>query len=158
MTINAIMACDLKGGIARNGTLPWPKNIKDLQWFKKNTLNSTVIMGSKTWIDPMFPKPMKNRNTVVVSTQDAENYPEADLVMSGEISEIIEQFKNSDSWIIGGANIINQSINLIDFFYLTVHNEDYECDTFIPVEELMQWEKMYHEVDGNLEFMILKSP
>ena len=51
----AIMAVDDKGGISRDGSMPWPKNSSDLKWFKKNTLNAIVIMGRATWEDPFFP-------------------------------------------------------------------------------------------------------
>ena len=33
--IKAIMAVDDKGGISKGKSMPWPKNSKDLQWFKK---------------------------------------------------------------------------------------------------------------------------
>ena len=38
--IKAIMAIDDLGGISKDGTMPWPKNSSDLQWFKKNTINT----------------------------------------------------------------------------------------------------------------------
>ena len=31
----AIMAVDDKGGISKDGSMPWPKNSSDLKWFKK---------------------------------------------------------------------------------------------------------------------------
>ena len=46
--IKAILACDNGGGVSKGGTIPWPKNTKDLSWFKKNTTNNVVVMGSKT--------------------------------------------------------------------------------------------------------------
>ena len=33
--IKAILACDEEGGVSKKGTIPWPKNTKDLGWFKK---------------------------------------------------------------------------------------------------------------------------
>ena len=53
--IKAIMAADDNGGISKGLSMPWPKNSKDLQWFKKNTLDQVVVMGSKTWKDPFMP-------------------------------------------------------------------------------------------------------
>ena len=35
--IKAILACDAEGGVGKNNTLPWPKNSRDLKWFKDNT-------------------------------------------------------------------------------------------------------------------------
>ncbi len=59
--IKAILACDNEGGVSKKGTIPWPKNTKDLRWFKKNTTNNVVVMGSKTWVDPLMPWPLPNR-------------------------------------------------------------------------------------------------
>jgi Dihydrofolate reductase len=59
--IKAILACDKRGGVSKEGSIPWPKNTKDLSWFKKNTPNHVVVMGSKTWIDPLMPWPPANR-------------------------------------------------------------------------------------------------
>ena len=44
--IKAIMAADDMGGVSLGESMPWPKNSNDLQWFKKNTLNQVVVMGS----------------------------------------------------------------------------------------------------------------
>ena len=43
--IKAILACDNEGGVSKNGTIPWPKNKKDLGWFKKNTTNNVVAVS-----------------------------------------------------------------------------------------------------------------
>ena len=53
--IKAIMAADDEGGISKGSSMPWPKNSNDLKWFKKNTENQIVVMGSKTWEDPFMP-------------------------------------------------------------------------------------------------------
>ena len=65
--IKAIMAVDDEGGISKNGSMPWPKNLNDLKWFKNNTLNNIVIMGRFTWVDPFMPSPLKNRINVLVT-------------------------------------------------------------------------------------------
>ena len=67
--IKAILACDEEGGVSKKGTIPWPKNTKDLGWFKKNTTNNVVVMGSKTWVDPLMPWPLPNRINVLATTK-----------------------------------------------------------------------------------------
>ena len=83
--IKAIMAVDDKGGISKGSSMPWPKNSKDLQWFKKNTLNQVVVMGSKTWEDPFMPTPLKNRENVLITTKDNSYYPGANKYLQGNI-------------------------------------------------------------------------
>ena len=83
--IKAILACDDNGGVSKNGTIPWPKNTKDLSWFKKNTTNNVVVMGSKTWTDPLMPWPLQNRVNVLATSREAE-LPGADKYVCGELN------------------------------------------------------------------------
>ena len=39
------MAVDDKGGISRDGSMPWPKNSSDLKWFKKKYLKCSCYNG-----------------------------------------------------------------------------------------------------------------
>ena len=63
--IKGIMAVDEKGGISKGKSMPWPKNPKDLKWFKDNTINNIVVMGRKTWEDPLMPTPLKLRINIL---------------------------------------------------------------------------------------------
>ena len=68
--IKAIMAVDEKGGISKGKSMPWPKNNEDLKWFKKNTLNQVVVMGSGTWADPLMPTPLKTRKNIIITSKN----------------------------------------------------------------------------------------
>ena len=146
--IKAIMAVDDEGGISKNGTMPWPKNSTDLQWFKKNTLNNVVIMGRLTWIDPLIPTPLTKRINVLITNKDIADFPGADEYISGNlISQIInlsKKYKKIDKLIIGGPNILNQLFDLIEVFYLTRIYGKFNCDKKIDtkrIEKEMQLEK-----------------
>ncbi len=121
--IKAIMAADEKGGISKGISMPWPKNSKDLQWFKKNTLNQVVVMGSKTWEDPFMPTPLKNRENVLITTKDNSFYLGANKYLQGDIvNEILDlekEYLEKDIFIIGGPDIIVQTFDLFKEFYLT---------------------------------------
>ena len=58
------MAVDDNGGVSKNGSMPWPRNSRDLEWFKKNTKSNIIIMGRITWVDPKMPTPLINRINV----------------------------------------------------------------------------------------------
>ena len=89
--IKAIMAVDDKGGISKGSSMPWPKNPRDLQWFKKNTLDHVVVMGSKTWEDPFMPTPLKNRENILITTKDNSYYLGANKYLKGDIvNEILD--------------------------------------------------------------------
>ena len=65
MKIHLIWAQEHDGGIGKNGRLPWhiPEDLKN---FKKITLNSTIVMGRKTWDSLPF-KPLPKRKNIVFS-------------------------------------------------------------------------------------------
>ena len=70
-----IWAQDQNGGIGRDRKLPWhiPEDLKN---FKKLTINSTIVMGRKTWAS-LPVKPLPERRNVVLSSHsiaDVENY------------------------------------------------------------------------------------
>ena len=134
----AIMAVDERGGISKGGSMPWPKNSADLKWFKKNTLNSVVIMGRLTWDDPFMPTPLKNRINILVTSKSTDLFPGADRYISGDLINIIKNInseyenrdilKNKDVFIIGGANLIFQVFDIIDIFLITHIKGVYNCD------------------------------
>ena len=93
--IKAILACDEEGGVSKKGTIPWPKNSKDLGWFKKNTTNNVVVMGSKTWVDPLMPWPLPNRVNVLATTKK-NNFPGADKYIKGNLCKEVETLKKEN--------------------------------------------------------------
>ncbi len=40
------------------------------------------------------------------------------------------------TWIIGGPNIVEQTLDIIDEFYLSRISGEYFCDTFLPLEKI----------------------
>tara|TARA_X000000368_G_scaffold95275_1_gene72999 strand:- start:24 stop:512 length:489 start_codon:yes stop_codon:yes gene_type:complete len=138
--IKAIMAIDDNGGISKGRTMPWPKNSKDLQWFKKNTLNQVVVMGSKTWEDPFMPTPLKGRENILITTKDESYYPGANGYLKGniinEILNLEKKYSNKDIYIIGGPDIIKQTFDLFKEFYLTRIYGNFKCDKFIDIKRI----------------------
>ncbi len=129
--MKAIFAVDSNGGIGKDGTLPWPKNKDDFAWFKQHTLGKTVVMGRKTWDDPAFPKPLPNRTNIIVTSKPI------DIPGVITVQSIDDPAIPADAVIIGGAQLIQSFINRIDTVYVTRFSSDYQCDTFIDTETLL---------------------
>jgi dihydrofolate reductase len=128
--IKAIMACTKNYGIAKDGTLPWPKNTEDLRHFKKLTNGHIVVMGAKTWNDVCFPSPLPGRENYVVTHQDS--LVGANVINSNVLNRIKElDNSNKDVWVIGGASIIEQCKDIITEFHLTIIDGHFNCDTFL---------------------------
>ena len=136
------MAADDKGGVSKNGSMPWPKNSSDLQWFKKHTLNNVVIMGRLTWIDPFLPTPLTNRINVLATNQSHNTYLGVDEFISGDlmanVKDLSEKYKEKDIYIIGGPKILDQLFESIEEFYLTRIYGNFECDKSIDFEKITQ--------------------
>ena len=152
--IKAILACDGEGGVSRDGTLPWPHNSTDLKWFKDNTAGHVVVMGSTTWEDPHMPRPLPKRTNVLVTTRK-DDYPGADGYINGDLNVQLKELEDTCPgliiWNIGGPNIIEQSLGVIDEFYLSRIPGEYDCDTFLPLGKIatlfeLSWQEEHPEV------------
>jgi dihydrofolate reductase len=140
--ISMILAMDLEGGIGKDGTLPWHYS-EDLKRFKTLTKDSVVVMGKKTWNDPKFPKPLKDRLTfvfardrdTVIEPQHIDGILECDPI---EMPRIIASLKDIGKpvWVIGGATLYNEMLPYVDKVHLTLINNTHQCDTFFDTEKL----------------------
>lgn len=103
--------------IGKDNKLPWHFPA-DLKFFKQLTTGHTVIMGRKTF--ESIGKPLPNRENIVISRSG--------LSLEGAL----QQAKGEKVFIIGGAQLFEQTLNQIDGIYLTRIHADYEGDTFYP--------------------------
>ena len=151
--IKAIMAVDETGGISKGQSMPWPKNPIDLKWFKENTINNIVIMGRKTWEDPLMPTPLKSRINVLITKRDKKMIQGADYYLNGninnQIQDIQSKYIDKDIFIIGGSEVINLTFSLIEQFYLTRIYGNYNCEKFIDVSLIEKKMNMIKKIDGN---------
>jgi dihydrofolate reductase len=156
--IKAILACDDEGGVSKDGTLPWPNNPKDLAWFKSVTSGHIVVMGSTTWEDPHMPRPLPNRTNVLVTSRP-DDFPGAHEYISGdlnaEIQEIADATPGLITWIIGGPKIIEQTLSIIDEFYISRIPGEYNCDTFLPLMKIQSLFELDH-LEGDPEEVIFQ--
>lgn len=159
--IKAIMACDEQGGIGLDGAIPWPHNPRDIEWFFKNTHGDVMVMGSGTWRDSQLNHPMQDRISYVVTSAPerclgAHGYINGDL--KAEILALQDKHPDQQIWIIGGAGLIRQTLDLIDQFYLSRIPGVYESDRFLPLEQLASWKPLFTEKHPEVTFSILSNP
>ena len=100
MTLGLIWAQSSSGVIGRDGGIPWALP-EDLAHFKRLTMGHTVVMGRRTWESlPVRVRPLPGRRNVVVSRNSGYRAAGADVVASIEAA-----LSDSDTWVIGGAEI-----------------------------------------------------
>jgi dihydrofolate reductase len=152
--IRAILACDRDFGIAKNGQMPWPKNTDDLKWFRSMTAGSCVVMGRKTWESDM-PKPLPNRVNAVVSSSSRDSFsitPHC-VVRPEDIANFLENADRVFSvWIIGGARLLNSTLDYIEEIHINQFTKSYDCDTIIDINAIRN--RFYEtKVDDKLIFI-----
>ena len=151
--IKAIMAVDDEGGVSKNGSMPWPKNSNDLKWFKNKTINQVVVMGRLTWEDPLMPTPLKGRTNVIITSKNQNEFSGADEYISENLiqnfKKISSKYNNSDKFIIGGPNVLNQLFNLVEEFYLTRIYGNFNCDKKIDINIIKKNMKLKNKIQSD---------
>ena len=128
--------------IGRDGTMPWHLP-EDLQHFKERTLGHPVVMGRRTW--ESFParfRPLPGRTNIVVSrTLDADptagDAVRADgAVVAADFGAGLRAAAEADGldlvWVIGGATLYEQALDVATLAEVTVIDLDVEGDTHAP--------------------------
>jgi dihydrofolate reductase len=145
--IKIIVALGENNEIGLNGKMPWHLP-EDLKRFKKLTLNNVVVMGRKTY--ESIQKPLKNRINIVLSRNEIKD---ENILWYDNIENVINDFKDKEIFVIGGAQIYEQTLDLVDNLYLTKIHSNFECDTFFPKIDYKQWKLDSSEtINGEISF------
>ena len=118
--LGMIVACDRNGAIGKDGDLPWRQST-DLQHFKRVTMDSTIIMGRKTW--DSLPGVLPGRRHVVLSRGEVEGVE----VVS------FDQAMDMEGWIIGGGQIYELFLPHVSQLHRTIIDTRVDgADTYFP--------------------------
>ena len=145
MKIHLIWAQDKNGGIGYKGQLPWHIP-EDLQNFKKLTLNSTILMGRKTW-ESLPIKPLPKRRNIVLTRKknlEVESYQSIDECLTKLTNDNTDEL-----FIIGGSTIYNSFIDKAEQLHITLIDEKTKhIDTIFPLN-IDQLEKKFEKINEN---------
>lgn len=138
--ISLIVAKAHNNVIGSKNDLPWYLPA-DLRHFKEVTTGHTVVMGRTTFnsIVSRLGKPLPNRQNVVITRDEDFSHHEVAVIHS--IHEIKEL---GDVFIIGGAEIYRQTVDMADRLYITEVAADIEGDTYFPVLSA-SWQEISRE-------------
>jgi dihydrofolate reductase len=156
MSIAIIAAVADNGCIGKDNKIPWHIP-EDFRYFKKMTTGKTCLMGMATFksILGYLGKPLPDRKTAVLSRNTDNNLP-PNVVGFSSIEEAFEKLKNEEVFICGGANIYNQTINLVDTLYITEIHQQPEGDTFFPKIDNAIWKEVGRENHETHSFVTYK--
>ena len=124
--------------IGLDNKMPWHLPA-DLQFFKKTTLGSPIIMGRKTY--DSIGRPLPGRLNIVLSRDKKLSIEGCSVVHS--LEQALQTAKGADEvFITGGAHLYNKFLADADRLYLTLIDEDFEGDTFFPDYTQYQWREI----------------
>lgn len=114
----------------------------DLKRFKKVTLGHHIIMGRKTF--ESLGKPLPNRTTIIITRN--KSYSQKGCIVVHSLNEAIEAAKEDENpYILGGAEIYKQSLNIADKLDITLVHHKFEADAFFPEIDSTIWKETSRE-------------
>lgn len=142
MEFNLVVCIDNKGGIAKDGEIPWKIKedsdyFRDLIKTKKNNKPNVIVTGRKTYekmglikdfYNVVFTRDVIGKDTIIQVRNEEEFFKELSELDYGKI------------FICGGSEIYsmfmkyNDKEGYIVNLYLNVIENNFNCDTFIPEE------------------------
>ena len=159
MNLIIIAAVGKNGELGKNGQLIW-KIPHDLACFKKITMGKTMVMGKNTFNS--LPKLLPGRKHIILSKSGAFNKEIEDSLVFDDKEELIKyittELKDEDVYIIGGASIYEEFIDLCNLMYITeIDDTDESADAYFPKLNSEDWNShwicMYKHNDVNVKHM-----
>ena len=154
--LTIIAAVSINNIIGNKNKLIW-KLSNDLKRFKNLTTNHSVIMGRKTF--ESLPNPLPDRDNIVI-TRDT-NYSKPNIQVCSSIEDAINLTKtDTQPFIIGGGEIYNQTINIVDKIELTRVHEEFDGDAYFPeipldIFELINKENYNSDLENEFDYSYL---
>lgn len=140
--ISIIVAMAKNRAIGVNNTLPWHCP-EDLKHFKSLTLGHHIIMGRKTY--ESIGKPLPGRTTIVVS-RDRSLKIEGCIVTDSLPAALAACANDDHIFIVGGADIYAQSIQLTNTLIITEVQKDVAGDAWFPEFDRAAWQEVSREI------------
>jgi len=137
MRLSIIAAIGKNNELGKNNDLIWHLP-NDLKFFKEVTTGKTIVMGKNTF--DSLPKMLPNRHHIVLTFTD-EKYP-SEVEVFKSIDEFVNKYKNSEEeiFVIGGASIYKQFIDLANTLYLTeIDAVEKSADVYFPKFDKNNW-------------------
>lgn len=151
-TVSLVVAVADNGVIGNGGRLPWRLS-SDLRRFRKLTMHHPLIMGRKTF--ESIGKPLDGRDSIVLTRSAmpaAESPKDGNLVFASSFEEALalaevyaRRRETEEIFVIGGADIFDQSMPLADRIYLTSVHGAPAGDTRWTVPSGPDWVEVWRE-------------
>lgn len=128
--IALIWAMDNNNLIGHKNRLPWSIS-EELQYFKKITLNKTILMGFNTFASLNY-RSLPNRKTIVITRKTNYQSNDSNVIVSNDLQKILKDYKQQKEilFVAGGKEIYQSAWEWADFLYISVIKEIYQGDLY----------------------------
>lgn len=135
--ITIIAAIAKNNALGKDNQLIWYLPA-DLKRFKQVTLNHHIIMGRKTF--ESLGKPLPNRTSIIISRN--KDYTAAGCIVVNSLKEALKEAETDENpYILGGAEIYKQAIEIADKLDLTFVHHNFNADVFFPTIDTSIWKE-----------------
>ena len=142
MVISLIAAMSENRVIGIQNRLPWHLPA-DLANFKKVTAGKKFIMGRKSY--DAADKLCSDAGNIIITRQKNYKVAAGDATAPGLQQAVEKLLKESEVFILGGAEIFAQSIDIADRLYITLVHSKFIGDSFFPEIDMMVWKTAKHQ-------------
>lgn len=151
-----IAACDKNWAIGKDGRL-LVSIPSDMKRFKEYTTGNVIVAGRKTV--ETFPggQALPDRVNIILTKDPRYNLKGARIAHSlEEVQEMAKEYEGKDIYLVGGASVYEQMLELCDTAIITKIDYEYSADAFFPnLDENDEWEKVYESEEQtyfNIEY------
>lgn len=136
--ISLIVAVADNWAIGKNNALLWHLS-EDLKYFRRTTLDHTVIMGYNTFLS-VGAKPFARRRNIIVDNTRPSAKCDGYETYSSLQEALAAVSSDEEAFVIGGGMLYRTSLPYCDKLYIThVHRTVEDADVFFPALSPDEW-------------------
>lgn len=138
--MQAIVAVDRAWGIGLKGGMLYDLP-GDLKHFARHTKGGVLVMGRATLESLPGGQPLKGRDNIVLTRDQAYVVPGAHVVHSlAQLDALLKSYLREHVWLIGGQQLYQQLIDCCDCALVTRIDAQRPADRFFPnLDERPGW-------------------
>lgn len=139
--------------IGKDNDIPWHYS-EDMKHFKQKTMDNPVIMGSNTYRSlPEDYKPLPGRTNIVLTREEMDI--DESVVQANSLDEAFEEAEKQSekAFIMGGASVYSQTIDIADRLIITEIHGDYDGDCHFPEIDEGSWKEVERDDREDLSFV-----
>ena len=138
--------------IGRDNAIPWHYPA-DMKHFRRVTRGHAVVAGRKTY-ETFQTRPLPRRLNLVL-TRNPDYAVAEGVVVCASLAEVLQCARASGSeklFVLGGAQVYEQALPLVDEMILTHLPIEVEGDAYFPAWDEGEWKVWEKRCEGELVF------